>query len=1552
MPISVPVPWKCQFCTLENPGHRRRCEACDQRKGLTTAVTLSSHDRPSPSPTLRVYVRVGNRRQSKGFMAILPPSTTMCLSPSDAIPSPPPKQTRPSCEPMEDRIVTIPTTSNPLSTTIMDSATPKVGSRCLRQESMGMFRYTPPSQEENRSNQPMRSATPNNNNNNANHDSHPNDLHVGSFHYTPPSQEMPPSRMKHHSTLDHSLSPLAARVLTTTMTTITTTATATALPQQPQQLQQPATARKFTLTTTTTPSLLSAKSNAEAQSTSLLRKDMHHKHHQEHQPPPTTTTTTPTTVQENLLVGHPAMTTMGSSQRNDSKTNSSGTGRLAVAFATAGTKSRIHVDAAQLQQAADLLREESNKAPLVIESSNAKMPLNNTNLPKAHQRRLQSADEIKPSNVPKTRNTTATPTPTPTPVVVGFQKAGSKSTIYVNEAQLRQAEHLLQKEDVSTKSDFYRKANLSTTLLHNHAATSKVSPEVDAGALLMRACFHTAGSKSAIQVDDLQLQKAAFILKEPKETTHSKSTVVDQPERSKSEIGFQRNSSRKTLVGSTYGVPTPEALQPPLSLAFTTAGSNNCIHVSQTRLHEARRLLLSDKEEADASTAKSFVAAIDGPWTAASEEHRMRASEVLGSFDRKEPLCVEFSTAGSKSRIQLSEAGLKRARLIFEAPETPPTPTKTSPKNMHDAASVRVPTLCEHLYNKVSASNVVDQRVVDYGNEEHRQLPTSSFARGAALPSSLICPTTTLKRKNGLQLHQPCTKRRVSFEPSPSHEDPSSLASSSSAGSNVNTGLGDHWFRKTHNKFDNGMLDIEKPRLASSFGDPSVPFQTSSSKAHMNVVDSSRGQVDNPLHECDRNNGEVAIQDFGEFTAFGVSSNTDGPKTRASVEASGLRQACDPPNLTPEARSNLEYNGLAKGPGFRGLESKENSRLSSNTLPSRLSVTFQTAGSNSEIKIDEQSALRATVILQSDDDACASWTKEDSNCAHSAITPAAKKRLLSKDTSSQSPSWKPSESLHVMAGRRFFPPDIESRLLGVKYPRDDQGRFPLLGHPIVTPRVSFGTPFDERANEHGSPDHSYDCELNLNFRFDQNLSLLQSAAESVHNNDNAIDSKPSRIAIPSVTPLRDFHCDPRAMTCETLSSSRIACVIRSSRDMYPPVNTAAVAVSDLNQPLSFQTNDVQNSVNTVEKRKCLREEPLCRNLVEALRFGTLCSCPEVWRSNGVSDITRDITAQNAQKVLFDAKSRLPATFQLSDTQDVIGSTDSLKSSLVERGFARDCLNDAWVENHKRWIVWKLAAYERSFCAHLGGKYLTFDRLLYGLARRYRVEIVDGKRPALRIILNRDAAASLPMILCVSEVVQADHEDKESFGVSTRLRLSDGWYEIDATLDKPLSSLVEKGVVRVGTKLLVTNASMRGADQGVDPLDPEYPSMKPFLLLTANSTRLAKWDSRLGFLKVSTSSDGRKFCPVKRVSDIVLGGGGVECLRILVLRRFPLMYLEKGSIGNATLSEAEEDERRSELERRRTRAIEKLSDAVTMDVERVRCVLGQCCERRCRCFAND
>jgi breast cancer 2 susceptibility protein len=366
-------------------------------------------------------------------------------------------------------------------------------------------------------------------------------------------------------------------------------------------------------------------------------------------------------------------------------------------------------------------------------------------------------------------------------------------------------------------------------------------------------------------------------------------------------------------------------------------------------------------------------------------------------------------------------------------------------------------------------------------------------------------------------------------------------------------------------------------------------------------------------------------------------------------------------------------------------------------------------------------------------------------------------------------------------------------------------------------------------------------------------------------------------------------------------------------------------------------------------------------LEDAVHLGELSHDPCDCLRNGVEAVTMMVDSTNAANLRFDSHTGLPAAFV--DAVDnrhgaaFLGSTSDIRNALVKQGCDAKLLRDNWISNHTRWVVWKRASYERSFSRFLGGRHLTYESLVKNLKRRFEKEIVEGRRPAIRKVLNRDAAASRMMILAVAQVLPLtqtscetpSNNESQTVLPHVKIELTDGWYSIQAILDPKLSEFVQRGLIKVGSKLLTSNAQLIGADEGIDPLDgghnPSDPGCKIGLRLTANATRLGKWNAKLGYLKLPMSAAPKGSLLVRKISDIIPGGGNIPTMQLVVSRRYPLLYYEKTqtkeddamnrSIRSPILTEAEEDLRRMHFEKRTLKAVEKLTEHLERDLEKVR-----------------
>lgn len=336
---------------------------------------------------------------------------------------------------------------------------------------------------------------------------------------------------------------------------------------------------------------------------------------------------------------------------------------------------------------------------------------------------------------------------------------------------------------------------------------------------------------------------------------------------------------------------------------------------------------------------------------------------------------------------------------------------------------------------------------------------------------------------------------------------------------------------------------------------------------------------------------------------------------------------------------------------------------------------------------------------------------------------------------------------------------------------------------------------------------------------------------------------------------------------------------------------------------------------------------------------------------GVKDVTLRVTSINATKLRFRIDDGMPL-FILGQ-RDVpkcnhVGKIADIKAWLVEQGCDDSLFSDKWIGNHYRWIVWKLAAMERRFPHHLGGHYLTYERVLKQMKGRYDKELRNFRRPAVRKMLNRDVAASLPVILCVSQILRFKSRppkgsSSDEIKEEVRLELTDGWYSLPAVVDAILLKFVEESRIAVGSKLMICNGQLVGSDDGVEPLDDSYSSSKrdcPLLLgISANNSRLARWDATLGFVRRNNSNLYGGNLLVKSLQDIFIGGGTVPAIDLVVCKKYPRMFLEQLNGGASIhLTEAEEAARQSEYDSRHQRASERYADDATKECSEVSSLL--------------
>ncbi|CAN9511619.1 unnamed protein product [Ophioblennius macclurei] len=293
---------------------------------------------------------------------------------------------------------------------------------------------------------------------------------------------------------------------------------------------------------------------------------------------------------------------------------------------------------------------------------------------------------------------------------------------------------------------------------------------------------------------------------------------------------------------------------------------------------------------------------------------------------------------------------------------------------------------------------------------------------------------------------------------------------------------------------------------------------------------------------------------------------------------------------------------------------------------------------------------------------------------------------------------------------------------------------------------------------------------------------------------------------------------------------------------------------------------------------------------------------ESFRFNLLLFVKREALAEGGGVQLGDGGWLIPAN------DGTAGKEEFYRALCDTPGVDPELLSEAWTFNHYRWVVWKQASMEKSFPEFLGGLCLSPQQVLLQLKFRYDLEVDHSRRPALRKILEQDDTAAKTLVLCLSEVVSrgrdlngshdADSKTPQTTPPPAVVGLSDGWYQVRAQLDRPLSTMLRRGRLAVGTKLMVHGAQLVGSQEACPPLEaPESLMLK----ISANSARRVRWDLKLGFYK-----DPRPF--LLPLSCLFHDGGPVGCVDLLVLRSYPLQWMERKADGGVVFRDARAEEK--------------------------------------------
>ncbi|XP_034695014.1 protein BREAST CANCER SUSCEPTIBILITY 2 homolog B-like isoform X1 [Vitis riparia] len=325
-------------------------------------------------------------------------------------------------------------------------------------------------------------------------------------------------------------------------------------------------------------------------------------------------------------------------------------------------------------------------------------------------------------------------------------------------------------------------------------------------------------------------------------------------------------------------------------------------------------------------------------------------------------------------------------------------------------------------------------------------------------------------------------------------------------------------------------------------------------------------------------------------------------------------------------------------------------------------------------------------------------------------------------------------------------------------------------------------------------------------------------------------------------------------------------------------------------PLNSNVSFVPNGLSTLASEDtCCRKRVSTRYPFHAPRmyikeyFGVLPFNKNVLEH--LSDEVRWMNPDNAEKYMF------PDEYGLG----FIG-VDDLYQRLAQSGASMQYASKEWIANHYKWIIWKLACYERFYPAKHMGRFLTMSNVLEELKYRYEREVNHGHRSAIKRILEGDASPSTMVVLCVSAIHSTCDMKIGTHSVSingsensnaAKVELTDGWYSIDAFLDALLSKQLFAGKLFIGQKLRIWGAGLCG---WVGPVSPLETSKTAGLLVHINGTYRAHWADRLGFCK--------GVGPPLAFRCIKSNGGPVPQTLVRVTRIYPILYKERLSNGGS------------------------------------------------------
>jgi BRCA2, oligonucleotide/oligosaccharide-binding, domain 1/BRCA2, helical len=1240
---------------------------------------------------------------------------------------------------------------------------------------------------------------------------------------------------------------------------------------------------------------------------------------------------------------------------------------VTATFRTAGSGSNIDVSSAAMAKAERICNTASDNAPqrpsrvsFQTASRGVALYVTDDSIAKASRKEMK--------------------TPAQRPARVSFQTADRGVALRVSHSGIAKANRLF--GESSGLQQQYPYSNAKTPVQRTHmvsfqAAGSGVALEGSAismaGALLEQisdsdataaptphspptttmAVFQTAGSGSLIGVSSAAIAKAnRLLLGEP--DSEMKTPAQQRPlfQTTGSGVTLQASVDSMEKVNSLLGgmsdsdASTPHS-PPTTTAAFHTAGSGSMIDVSSAAIAKANRLLGCEPDSEMKAPAQqrptraSFQSTGRVIALQASAASMAKANRLLGGMPDSETAAVStphsrpsaiplFQTAGSGSLIQMSAAEMAKAERLCSTKSD--TESKTPAQRL---ARVSFQTAGRGVPLRISDDSIAkaNRLLGDKSNGqgmEHGQHPNFIANTPVHRPARVSFPTTERCVAPNRSVDSLSKASRLLGEISEAAATASNaMPSFKTAGSGSLIQLSSAAMAKASRLFEGGpdselQTSVQRPPRAS--------FQTAGLGITLHVSAVGMAKANRVL-------GEMPDSESVDDTPYAPPS--DMPSFHSA-----------------ETRSLIQVSAAAL---VKAEEIHSKKSITESTAPAPahrpVGVSFQTAGRGVALQVSDDSLAKVNHLFG---DTPGAQMMGDEPPATRAQRPARVSfQTAGRSTTLHASAASMAKANHILGGLSdsdstgaatpHSPPT--TTMTANLHVEESSAHLKLLESEAKTP-ASLQYPMFRTVGTCSAIDVSEASLAKANIFFTSETNNAQSTSAVPFQQASNVQCNHCT----SVVPIPDPNDDS--------DHGRVGSPSQTQRHMH-------VSMGDLICRGPTQLQETQD--DEVTCRPSVTEERV-DVLHDAFKEGNMVNDPEQCLADGVTIHTLRVGPATSLSLRFDRLSGRPCGF-ITKTEVVpnnsVGSVSDIRKALNARGCDCSKISDKWILNHSRWIIWKLASIERRFSSSLAGSYLTFIRLLDQLEHRFEKEIRNGKRSGIRKVLNRDVASTTMMVLCVARVFElpktvtvaesserlSNHSPFQSDVNFYGMELTDGWYSVIAQPDIPLCRLIKKSVLRSGTKILVSDATLVGDDEGVDPLDQSYDATQndnaPYLRLTVNATRLAHWRSKLGFLKPSRQlKENGGMLLVRKLQDVVDGGGSIPLLELTVKKKYQILYLAPSdsrpekhmdveSSHSRFLTAEEELNRREIMDKMQINLVEKLSREVEAEVSQV-CKRFQAC----------